>query len=120
MDVLQVSYRVQYPEDYQDLSYEDHKEFKQTKYGNGFVEWCCCDAVVLLFLFYVSLLYTRLTLLQGADRMLCYVDCICVLCARLLSDRYSASGIQCLYCRNIPRVVLGFYAEPAVAKSVGL
>ncbi|KAJ1438997.1 Exportin-1/Importin-beta-like [Sesbania bispinosa] len=28
-----VSYRVQYPEDYQDLSYEDLKEFKQTKYA---------------------------------------------------------------------------------------
>jgi transportin-3 len=38
MDVLQVSYRVQYPVDYQDLTYEDLKEFKQTKYGNGFAE----------------------------------------------------------------------------------
>nr|XP_025629217.1 transportin MOS14 isoform X2 [Arachis hypogaea] len=28
-----VSFRVQYPEDYQDLSYEDLKEFKQTKYA---------------------------------------------------------------------------------------
>ncbi|PNX83655.1 transportin-3-like protein, partial [Trifolium pratense] len=27
-----VSYRVQYPVDYQDLTYEDLKEFKQTKY----------------------------------------------------------------------------------------
>lgn len=33
--VLQVSFRVQYPEDYLDLSYEDLKEFKQTRYGNG-------------------------------------------------------------------------------------
>ncbi|XP_054805645.1 transportin MOS14 isoform X2 [Prosopis cineraria] len=28
-----VSFRVQYPEDYQDLSYEDLKEFKQTRYA---------------------------------------------------------------------------------------
>lgn len=30
----QVSFRVQYPNDYQDLSYEDLKEFKQTRYGS--------------------------------------------------------------------------------------
>lgn len=30
----QVGFRVQYPEDYQGLSYEDLKEFKQTRYGN--------------------------------------------------------------------------------------
>ena len=32
--VSQVSSRVQYPEDYKDLSYEDLKDFKQTRYGN--------------------------------------------------------------------------------------
>lgn len=31
----QVSFRVQYPNDYQDLSYEDLKEFKQTRYGSN-------------------------------------------------------------------------------------
>lgn len=30
----QVSFRVQYPQDYHDLSHEDRKEFKQTRYGN--------------------------------------------------------------------------------------
>ncbi|RXH76086.1 hypothetical protein DVH24_001665 [Malus domestica] len=30
---LQVSSRIQYPQDYQDLSYEDLKEFKQTRYA---------------------------------------------------------------------------------------
>lgn len=30
----QVSFRVQYPQDYQDLSLEDLKEFKHTRYGN--------------------------------------------------------------------------------------
>lgn len=31
----QVSFRVQYPEDYQGLSYEDLREFKHTRYGNN-------------------------------------------------------------------------------------
>ncbi|GKV14189.1 hypothetical protein SLEP1_g25094 [Rubroshorea leprosula] len=30
-----VSFRVQYPKDYQGLSYEDLREFKQTRYGNN-------------------------------------------------------------------------------------
>lgn len=30
----QVSFRVQYPQDFQVLSYEDLKEFKHTRYGN--------------------------------------------------------------------------------------
>ncbi len=30
----QVSFRVEYPQDYLDLSHEDRKEFKQTRYGN--------------------------------------------------------------------------------------
>lgn len=35
----QVSFRVQYPQDYLDLSHEDCKEFKQTRYGNASLEY---------------------------------------------------------------------------------
>lgn len=42
----QVSSRVQYPQDYQDLSYEDLKEFKQTRYGNN---WLFCVGYLFLF-----------------------------------------------------------------------
>lgn len=33
----QVSYRVEYPQDYQNLSEEDHRDFKHTRYGNSYI-----------------------------------------------------------------------------------
>lgn len=44
----QVSFRVQYPQDYLDLSHEDRKEFKHTRYGNDHLYG------ILLFFFFMS------------------------------------------------------------------
>jgi hypothetical protein len=80
----QVSFRVQYPQDYHDLSHEDRKEFKQTRYGND-------------QLYGIAFVYHPLTEVHILHSRFLYV--ILFMVAR---KRATSSCLSAFHCENLP------------------